>query len=60
LIDVSKLTAAQRLRKVAERVIACWEQGDVADAVRELAAALAATTSELCGCELVLDQAHEP
>ena len=60
LIAVSELTAVQRLRLAAERVIACWEQGDLADAVRELAAVLAASTSELRGCELALDQAHAP
>ena len=60
LIAVSELTAAQRLRKAAERVIACWEHGDLAEAVRDLAAALAASTSELRGCELALDQAHAP
>jgi len=60
LIAVPELTAAQRLRKAAERVIACWEQGDLADAVRKLVTALTASTSELRGSELTLDQAHAP
>lgn len=60
LIAVPEPSAAQRLRLAAERVIACWEHGDLADAVRELAAALGASTSELHGCELALDQAPAP
>ena len=60
LIAMSELTAVQRLRLAAERVIARWEHGDLADAVRELAAALAVSTSELRGCELALDQAQAP
>lgn len=61
LIAISEpTTAVRRLRHAAERVIARWEQGDLAEAVRDLAAALAASTSELRGCELALDQAHAP
>ena len=58
LIAVGSDMAIQRLRLAAERVIACWEHGDLDEAVRELAAALAASTSELRGYELALDWAH--
>ena len=60
LIAVPEPSTAQRLRHAAERVIARWEHGDLAEAVRELAAALASSPSELRGCELALDQAYAP
>ena len=60
LIAVPEPRAVQRLRLAAERVVTRWEHGDLAEAVREPAAVLAASTSELRGCELALDQAHAP